>query len=248
MKRIWPLVVLGLATYLILAIVTLPASVILSRLPPSIVTAGVEGSLWSGRAQLVQVAGTQVGSVSWKLQALPLFAARIRTDLKIARNDGFAEARLSMPMSGGAVSLSNLTASVPLSALPTSVAPGGWTGTVNARLAKLQLDESGWPTQVEGTVEVHDLTGPARRPANVGSYKATFPPAPAGDELVGALADQGGPLEIAGSIRLKADRSYLIEGSVAPRPEASRSMTDSLRFLGEADAQGRRPFSLAGTM
>lgn len=247
MKRIWPLVVLGVVTYLVFAIATLPASVILSRLPPSVVTAGVEGTAWNGRAQIVQVAGAQIGSVQWNLHALPLFTGRVRTDLKVARSDGFIETRLSMPMSGGTLALSNLTGSLPLSALPPSVAPGGWTGIVNARLQQLEL-ANGWPAQIEGTVEINDLTGPARRPSNVGSYKATFPPGTSGDEIVGALADQGGPLEIAGSIRLKPDRSYVIEGSVAPRPEASRSMTDSLRFLGEPDAQGRRPFSLAGTM
>ena len=180
MKRIWPLVVLGLATYLLLAIVTLPASLILSRLPPSVATAGVEGTVWNGRAQIVQIAGVQIGSVSWKLHALPLFAGRVRADLKVTRRDGFIDTRLSMPMSGGPLSLSNLTGSLPLAALPPSVAPGGWTGIVNARLEQLEL-ANGWPTQIEGTVEIENLTGPARRPVNVGSYKATFPPGTAGD-------------------------------------------------------------------
>ncbi len=246
MKRIWPLAALGIVTYLVLVIVTLPASVILSRLPPPIVTAGVEGTAWNGRAQIVQIGPTQLGSVSWNLRALPIFIGRLSVDLKIARRDGFVETGLSMPMTGGNPTLTDLTASMPLSALPPSAAPG-WTGTINAKVARLVL-ENGWPIELDGTVDVLDLTGPARRPANIGSYKVIFPPEATGQELVGALSDQGGPLEIAGNIRLKPDRSYLIEGSIAARPEAGSSITDSLRFLGEPDAQGRRPFSLAGTM
>lgn len=247
MKRIWPLAALGIVTYLVLAIVTLPASVVLSRLPPPIATAGIEGTAWNGRAQIVQIGPTQVGSVSWKLRALPLFIGRLSVDLKVARRDGFVDTGLSMPLTGGKLTLTDLTASMPLSALPPSAAPGGWTGTINAKMAKLVL-ENGWPQELAGTADVLDLTGPARKPANIGSYKVIFPPDATGEELVGALSDQGGPLEIAGNIRLKRDRSYLIEGSIAARPEAGSSITDSLRFLGEPDAQGRRPFSLAGTM
>jgi hypothetical protein len=39
----------------------------------------------------------------------------------------------------------------------------------------------------------------------------------------------------------------VVEGLVAPRADASKAVTDTLRFLGTPDAQGRRPFSLAGT-
>ena len=87
------------------------------------------------------------------------------------------------------------------------------------------------------------------KPLNIGGYRITFPPATTGDELVGALGDTGsGPLEIAGNIRLKSDRSYVIEGAVAARPEAPKSVADTLQYLGPPDAQGRRPFSISGTV
>jgi hypothetical protein len=65
--------------------------------------------------------------------------------------------------------------------------------------------------------------------------------------LAGALTDMGGLLQITGTLQLKADRSYLVEGLVATRPETPRDVADSLQFLGTPDAQGRRSFSLAGT-
>jgi hypothetical protein len=82
----------------------------------------------------------------------------------------------------------------------------------------------------------------------MGSYKVTFPPGQTTEELAGTLADLGGPLAIAGALRLKPDRSYVIEGSIAARPEAPQAISDSLQYLGAPDAEGRRPFSIAGTM
>lgn len=247
MKRLWPLAALGIAAYILVALFTLPASMLVSRLAPyGIAAAGVDGTVWNGRAQVVQAGATNLGSASWNLHVLPLFLARLQADVKLTRVDGFAQAAITATPSGR-VSLKQLTASLPLSALPAGATPGGWAGTVNLKLAELTV-EQGWPVRIEGTIETMDLTGPARKPANMGSYQVTFPAAENGQELAGALTDLGGPLEIAGSLRLKPDRSYLIEGLVATRPDAPKTIVDSLQYLGAPDAQGRRPFSIAGTM
>lgn len=247
MKQLWPLAALGIVAYLVFALVTLPASVLTSRLVPhGIVAAGVDGTVWNGRAQVLQAGNTHLGSVTWKLHAASLFLARLQADVRLTRVDGFAQTNLTAGTSGR-IDLSQLTASLPLSALPPGATPGGWDGTIDLKLPELSV-EQGWPTRIEGTIEIRDLTGPARRPANMGSYKVTFPAAQTGKELAGALTDLGGPLQITGSLRLKPDRSYLIEGLVATRPDAPKAISDSLQYLGAPDAQGRRPFSLAGTM
>lgn len=246
MKRIWPLAALGIAAYVVFALATAPASALVSRLAPAITAAGVEGTVWNGRAQVLQAGGTHLGSASWDLHVLPLFLARLQADVKLTRSDGFGQTTIAVAPSGR-IDLKQLTASLPLSALPASAIPGGWTGTLNLKLGRLTLN-NGWPTRAEGTIETVDLTGPARRPVNMGSYKITFPPDQSGEDLIGALADQGGPLEIAGNVRLKADRSYVIEGVVATRADAPKAIADSLQYLGAPDAQGRRPFSIAGTM
>ena len=244
MKKLWPVVALGLIAYVIFAIATLPARLLTARLAPAIVAGGVHGTVWNGQAQVVQHGSTFIGSASWKLHALPLLVGRLQGNAKITRVDGFAQAEFKAGLSG-TVELDDLTASVPLAALP--FAPPGWTGTLNARLQQLTL-ENGWPVRAEGTIEINDLTGPAARPANMGNYKITFPPGSSGDELVGALTDQGGPLDLAGNVRLKADRSYVVEGVVAARPDAPRNVADFLQFLGPPDSEGRRPFSIACTL
>ena len=245
MKRLWPLVALGVALYLVFALVTLPARVVASWLPDGVVLAGAQGTVWNGHASVLMVGNTQIGSVDWDLHVLPLFTLQAKADLKITRPEGFVQSVVAT-RGGSSVSLTELTGSLPLRSLPPSAMPGGWTGTMNLKFASLTL-ENGWPTSADGALEIIDLVGPARKPAKLGSYKIIFPPEQAGDSLLGALSDLGGPLEIAGNVRLNPDRSYLVEGSVAARPEADKSLADSLQILGPPDAQGRRPFSLSGT-
>lgn len=245
MKRLWPLAALGLLAYLVFALATLPADVLVSRLAPAVSAAGVEGTVWRGSAQLLQAGNVSLGSARWNLHVLPLFRARVKADVALKRSDGFAQTTVTL--SAGHLLFEQTTASLPVAALPPAIAPGGWSGTINLKLVSLTLDQ-GWPTHAQGTLETLDLTGPARRPAKLGSYKVTFNGEETEGEVVGLLSDLGGPLEIAGAVRLKPDRSYVVEGAVAPRPDAPESISDTLQYLGPADEQGRRPFSIAGTM
>ncbi len=249
MKRLWPLVALGIGAFVIFALVTFPASVVLSRLGSAgIIASGVSGSIWNGRAQVLQVRGANIGSVEWRLHFLPLLTAQAQADVKVTRADGFANTRLSVGPSGN-LQLQALSASLPLSALPANVIPGGWSGTLNAKFNEVAVD-NGWPTRVDGSIDVVDVTGPARKPANMGSYRVLFDPATAtADTLQGALSDTGGgPLQIAGTVQLKSDRSYVVDAFVATRPDAPRNLAKSLEYLGPPDAEGRRQFSMAGTM
>jgi len=249
MKRLWPLVALGVGAFVVFLLVTFPASVVLSRLDSAgIDAAGVSGSIWNGRAQVLQVQGVNVGSVEWKLHFLPLLTAHLQADVKVTRSDGFANTQLSVGPSG-ILTLKSLTASLPLSALPPNMIPGGWAGTVNAKFARLTL-EKGWPTQVDGSLDAVDVFGPARKPAKLGSYRVIFEPAASNAEMLeGKLADAGdGPLQINGTVQFKSDRSYTVDAFVATRPDAPRNLVTSLEYLGPPDAQGRRQFSMAGTM
>lgn len=247
MKKWW-LIGLGVVAFAVFVLTTLPASIIASPLAKQgIVVSGVTGTVWNGAAQVVQSGSVDVGSVQWKLHVLPLLAGRAVADVKLDRVDGSAQGSVSATLSGR-LSLRDVSASLPLAVLPPNFVAGGWTGKLNLKLAAVDI-VAGWPTSIVGTVEVLDLAGPARRPAAMGSYKLVFPEQSPADALRAALTDINGPLQFAGTLELTAaDRSYVLDGLIAPRPEASQDIVNSLQFLGAPDAQGRRPISLAGTM
>lgn len=248
MKRAWPLALLGLGAFLLFAITTLPASVVLSRLADQDVHAGgVSGTLWRGEAQVMQVGSVMLGEVKWRVHALPLLIARVSVDIEARRSDGFANAHLSL-MPGGRLHARDIAASLPLTALPAQLLQGGWRGAIGVRLDELSLQD-GWPTQAVGTVDVMDLSGPAQQPMDLGSYRISFLAATEGEALSGALQDAGdGPLEVSGSLRLQPDRNYELNALLKTRPSAPPTLTRSLEFLSPPDEQGRREFSMAGSM
>jgi general secretion pathway protein N len=247
MKRWRSLVALGIGAFIVFALWTLPARIALGWFAPDdMSTAGVSGTLWKGRAEVVQLRDTLLGGVEWDLNVLALFTGRLSADVKLKRTDGFAQT--TMILKPGELRFAPLTASMPMSALPQGIAPAGWTGTLNLKLDTLTLD-NGWPVDAVGTIEVRDVSGPPQRPVNRGSYKIALPSQKkTPGALTGDLSDMGGPLQVAGTVQLKPDRSYLVEGLVATRPDAPADLVNTLQFLGAPDAQGRRPISLAGTL
>ncbi len=247
--RVRWLIVLGIVAFLLFAIVSLPASVLLGSLKDTgLSAAGVEGTAWKGRAQIAQLGGVNLGALEWDLHALALFALRLQADIKVTRADGFAQSQIAL-RSARSIALQDLTASLPLSAL-ANVAPSGWTGTVNLKFANLVL-EDGWPSRADGVAEILNVSSASGRSPISGSYKITFPApnteAKAGT-VTGAIADLGGPLQISGTLELRPERGYLLQGLVAPRPDAPKNLVNQLQILGPPDAQGHRPFSVEGSM
>lgn len=249
MKRGLTLALLGVLAFLVLLVATLPARVLLDRIP-NVEATGVGGSIWSGHAEMLSVQGFALGRTQWHLFALPLLRGRLEVDATISPLDGNGSARCVIGLSQS-VRCSRVMANLPLQFLPVNSLPQGWTGRINANFTQLDI-ERGWPTGARGQLEVLDLARPAGGKASAfGSYRLVLP-APdvgAGDgALIGALQDAGGPLNVIGTLRLSPDRTYTIDGHVAARNDAPPDIARSLEYLGTPDAQGRREFSLAGSL
>ena len=98
------LVAFGIAAFLLFALVTLPASVVLSLINLQGVTlSGVSGSIWNGRAEAVRAGTLNVGSVEWNLDVLALFTGKLGANVKVTRTDGFAQGAVAF--SGSSVTL-----------------------------------------------------------------------------------------------------------------------------------------------
>ena len=246
MRKALPLIAAGVAAFLVTLLAIVPASVVTTFLPPTVTLGITSGTLWNGATDSLVVAGQSLGGLRWKFHPLQLFRARLAFDGELLRSDGQVKGRIALGR-GGHYDARDLQIHLPLSALPPGIAPRGWSGVLRAQLQSLEIAPKTAPRAI-GTVEVRSLQAPPPGGAAVGSYSVAFDGTSAqAGKLVGHLKDLEGPMQVAGTLTLAADRSYVIEGLVAPRAGASQSVTDTLRFLGNPDAQGRRPFSVAGT-
>lgn len=240
----------GVSAYLLFLIINLPASMLSSRLArQGVLSTSTSGSLWHGQVTGLQVGVINLGDAEWQIRFLPLFTGKLAADVKLTQRNGFAQARVAAGLSGR-ITLSDVSASLPLQSLVGSGGlPGGWVGTVQAKLSELVF-KNNWPIAAQGTLDVIDLTGPARQANNIGAYRLQFPLKDAGADTLGANLQsvEGAAMDVIGTIKLKTDRSYLLEVLVAARANAPADITQGMQYLGAPDAQGRRPFSVSGTL
>lgn len=240
------MIAVAIAAFVLTLLVFLPATLIAGWLPPNVATGTLSGTLWNGGADAVTVGGRFLGAARWKILPLQIFRGRLALDAELMRADGVARGRCALGL-GRVIELSDLEAHWPIGDLPMRALPPGWNGDIQIAATTMQLD-NGALTAAAGTVDVLNLREPPPNGVAIGSYRLTFDEsARQGDEVVGQLEDLEGPMEVSGTVTFGADRSYVIDGLVAARAGAPPGMVERLRYLGSADAQGRRPFSVAGT-
>ena len=245
-------VTLAVGAYVAFTIAFFPASVAYRWFAPDEVRlAGVEGTLWSGQAALGSVGEFGLHDIQWELQPWSLLLARLSGQVQTRFSGGFLDTGIRVGVGG--TSFTQLRAATSLATLSNVLPIRGTRGQASVDFAELVLRD-GWPVGAVGELRLGEVAVPPLVPAGnggliaLGNYNVTFSDA-SGEALAGTFSDQGGPLEVTGSLRLDPNRDYLIEGVVRARADADVALTQGLEFMtGEPDASGMRTFSLAGSL
>lgn len=245
MRQAWLLAAVGGLVFVAVGIATLPASLVVSRLPSQVALDGVSGSIWSGSATSVSYQGVPVGALWWTARPAALFAGRLEYDVDVRRPDGYVRGRIATTF-GGAVTAQDVQLALPITALNPNPPPSAWRGDLQGTVQRARL-ESGWPVDLVADLGMLRLQPPGA-PLNVGNFAVAFDEgASTPDKLVGRVRDTDAPVVVRAQLVVNRNRSYTLEGEVAPKPNAPAEITNSLAFLGPADAMGRRAFTITGT-
>jgi hypothetical protein len=248
MTRRGLLVTAGIAAFAVFLVALVPATVLTRWLPPGVVVAGLDGTIWSGRASSVSLQGRVIGATRWSCRPWPLLMLKWSCRVELQPSEGQISASLSGDFNADEIEARDLTGHLPIALLVGIVTPKGWTGRLDLDVARARL-AGGLPQDAEGKLFVRGLKAPGPDGALLGDFELTIGEGAVGTgTLTGRLSDLGGPLRVRGTIELKPDRSYFGSGEVAPGPGAGPEIFDSLAFLGPPDASGRRPFSIEGTL
>lgn len=213
--------------------------------PPDVSLAGIEGTLWQGRADHAEAFGVYVRNLEWHLHPLALLGGRLTVDTKGELVSGFAEGRVSAGL-GGRIRLSNVVASLALPALADVIGSANIDGTANIRFENIEIRD-GVPVAASGTVEVADLLAPRIYPrAAIGGYRAEFFTQDTG--IAASVEDTDGVIDMAGSLTVNDDRSYVFLAAIAPKPGADEGLRNQMRFLGTPDERGQYELRLEGQL
>ena len=210
--------------------------------PPGIALQGISGTVWNGAAMAASLNGTQVENLAWDWQAGGLLSAALRYRLEAELAEGFAGGELSLKAGGTAV-FRDLSLSMPLAPLAGALQVPGLDGTANARFAELAFNGDA-VARAAGTLTIDALRIPLVSPASLGGYAAEF--VNVDDDVVAAVEDTDGVIDVAATLTLRADRSWLFSGQVAATATTPAALRNNLAFLGPANERGQHSLRFEG--
>ncbi len=249
MRQLRLIVAAGVASLGIFLVVLLPAPIALRVLgvPPNIAT-GVSGTVWNGAVQGLSLGGLALGPVRWHAKPARLLLGQLAAGVEATLPDGFLNATVALSP-GKRIAVSDLDAAAPLSWLAPSLGRPG--SQLTARFERLvvkagRVESATGNLQVAGVVLPIPTSGPQLAPA---AYQVTFAAdgLKADEPLTGDVKDSGGPLEIAGKVKITPPRSYELNGTAKPRPDAPPEVQNALQMLGPATPDGGHTLSIAGS-
>jgi len=241
------LVAAGVAAFLVCLVAMIPASQVTGRLPPGAALSGVSGTIWSGKARQLAVNGRPFGALAWSCRPWRLLVLKWSCGLTLAPPGGSITADLSGNF-GDELAARDLRGQVPISLFEGIATPRGWSGSLELDVGEVKFT-SRRPSSANGTLILRGLRAPGANGQLLGDFELVVGEGTVGGEaLNGRLRDLGGPLHVRGAIELRDDGHYLLSGDAAPGPGAGPAIFDTLGFLGLPDSQGRRPFTVEGTL
>jgi hypothetical protein len=244
-RTVWIGLLAGLAFACIL-LARFPAVWASGALPSWLSCDDLEGTIWNGSCTGLTLHHQQtLGDLTWQVHPLRLMAARLAAHVQLTQGAAFAHADVEWGL-GGRLYGRDVHANLDLKPALIPALPPNLTGNARADIAYIEM-QAGRLVDLRGRIEVHDLTQRAGATTPLGSYSLAFTGAAAGAPLVGELHDLGGPLALAGTLRMTPEPGFVLDGKVASRPTAAADLVRQLQVLGAPDAQGRRSFSIANT-
>jgi general secretion pathway protein N len=246
------LLIVGGTVFGAVLIITLPASLVTSRLPATVALDSVSGSLFSGGAERLTVNGVALGAVDWSLNPASLARAALGYHVTLSGPAAHATGDVELQLLGG-VSIEHATLDLPLSVLSGASGQSaiGSAGRISGEIRRARLAK-GWPQYLDATLSLDGLR-PAMVTIPIGSYQVRFDPqasARAAEAGVhGTVKDlAAAPLAVDAQITLNPDQTYVLEGSIVAKPNAPAEVQPALSMLGPADPRGRHAFSIGGTL
>ena len=235
------------AAFLLVLIAQFPARWCRALLPANIRCQQLSGTLWHGQCDALTIGANSQGEANWQLHPLALLRGQLNADLDLTQVGVLLSGNFSLSLgsdkTGHRIEARNLQLrGLQLEQLPLPRVAPNLRGQIQAEIELARWADGRIQTLV-GQIQVSNLT--VSHDA-IGSYRLDFPTV-ADTTPVGALRDTDGPLHVLGSLKLTSEPGFELSGRVAARSNAPSVMADQITYLGSADAEGMRPFSIAGS-
>jgi len=147
--------------------------------------------------------------------------------------------------SSGSLTLSDLSASLPLDLFAGVLGIPGLKGSGSFQFDRLEI-VNGLAVAADGTIQVAELVVPIVGRESLGGYKVDF--FTQNNGVSASIEDNGGVVDLAGSLQIRTDRSYEFIAQVISLPQTPASVRRQLQFLPPANERGQQELRLEGVL
>lgn len=253
MKKRWiKLLLLGAAAYLVFVITQVPANLAYRTLDSLLAGKnvplkmyGVDGTVWSGRADRLDIANQSYRDVLWQLQPSALLLGRAQANFSIRNNDTQASATVARTLLGDLI-VKDVRAKMDAQAIITMLRLPAIKlgGEFNLNLDILRL-KGVQPTDAKGIVVWNRAQSQFPQTLDLGDLSAKVDDIDNGVKAV--LSDSGaGPLELAGELVVLHDGNYTFKATLAAREGMNSELGRALMMMGRVNGQGKIEMNNAG--
>jgi hypothetical protein len=240
------IVTLAAVLFVGLLVWRLPCRWLRPLLPATVQCAQPQGTVWNGQCEQLRIDVRELHNVRWQLAPLPLLTGTLAVTASVSDPRLQAQGELRYDI-GGSWQLRAATAQL---AVPSDLLPG-WLPNCSGNLSIDVPTASGLRSQVmalQSTIQMRKLW--MHRPeVEWGDYQLSLANGASAGEFNGQLRDLGTALRLSGTLSFNLVRGdYEINGRVAATPRAAAELQHLVEQLGAPDAEGMRPFSVAGTI
>jgi Type II secretion system (T2SS), protein N len=240
-------VIAGLAVFLVVMAIYLPASWVVSALPAQLGCRDVGGSAWNGECLGLRYQAATLGDATWNFAATRAVGGRLAGNVELRGSAVNARAELDTNFAGVG-ELRNVKLQVVLDPALLPQLPHEQRGTLSADLKRVALAAGGVLHALDGSVELRDLRQVGAQAVELGSYQATFDGKAATDgAVIGKLRDLGGPFIVDGTVKLTAPNGYLVQGYITGRTADAERTVREITLGVPPDSSGRSTFSFEGS-
>ena len=168
------LFIAGILTAIIAFVVLLPARVAYKLAsPPHVKISGLSGTVWNGKAEEFATNGVYLRNLEWRMRPLSLFTGKASFVVRGEPSSGFFDSEVAVSLGGESVTLSNLSASLPLGMFERAAGVQGLRGSASLQISNLNL-VGGRPAALDGSIDIANLVVPLLARASLGGFRIDF--------------------------------------------------------------------------
>lgn len=239
------LLLVATLTVVVALIVMFPARIAYQwAAPAELAASGIHGTAWSGRADAVAMDGVYLSDVSWRIHPMSLFTGKLAYRIKGTPASGFIEGNVGMGIRG-TLTVSDLTASLPLQMLAGALRIRGLQGSGSLQIEKAVLRRDRL-IAADGIVQVADFVAPRISRQPIGGYRAEFFTEDNG--IVASVEDADGAVDLAGKLELTNDFNYSFLGLVQETPRTPADLRQKLKGVPVINDRGQRELRAEGVV